>query len=123
VGRLQIVCVEKGFEVAQGVKVTDGIDAASQVPAGVFASHPLRDGEAISAGLDFEEESPTVANPSGDLELPPEKRVKWVLNCYNTLVTGIIMFVLATSVRPIQKPLPTRIGRGSPSNFSRSVPG
>jgi hypothetical protein len=46
--------------------------------------------------LDLEEPHPSAPHPLGDVELPPEKGVDCVFNCYNALVTGIIMFALAS---------------------------
>jgi len=94
---LQIECVEECLNAAERVEVTYGIDATSQCNAVIFSRHPLGDGKVTSSRMDSEEQPTAATNPSNDFELSPEKRVKRVLHRYNTLVTGIIMFVLANA--------------------------
>jgi hypothetical protein len=52
---LQTVGVEDRLNGAQRVEVTDGIDAAAQLTAGVLTSHPFGNGNVVSAGMDFKE--------------------------------------------------------------------
>ena len=94
---LPTIRIEDAFHGLDGVEVTDGIGSASQMFARVFACHPLGDGNACSSVLDREEQGRAATNPSNDLKPPAEKRVDGVLDGYNTLVTGIIMFALATA--------------------------
>ena len=93
---LQFDCVEEHLNCSKCGEVTDWIDAAAQRSASVFTSHPFENGNVISVAVGFNEQCSTATNPSGNFKLPPEKRVKRVLDRYSTLVTGIIMFALAS---------------------------
>ena len=93
---LQFNCVEERLNCSQRGEVTDWIDTAPQQFAGVFASHPLGDRDVISVALDLKEKCWTATDPLDNSKLPPEKRVQRVLDRYHTLVTGIIMFALAS---------------------------
>ena len=94
---LQISVVEYGKDLPEGLPMTDGIDATSQVLTGVLSRHPLRDGNAFPVAMHLEKQVRPAANPPGDFELPPEKRVNRVLDRYATLVADIIMWTLKNS--------------------------
>jgi len=78
------------------VKITDRIDPALQELTGILSRHPFRNSREFLSDLDFKEESHPTSHPPHDLKFLAEKRVNGVLNSYNTLVAGIIMFALAS---------------------------
>ena len=87
---LQIAPVEKRANLSQRGPIADRLGATPQAKAEVPSRHPFRKSNASSVEVDFEEEQMAVPHPPGNFELPPEKRVKRVLDCYNALVAGII---------------------------------
>ena len=93
---LPTVCLKDVAHVLQRAEITDRLESALQELTGIFARHPFSNGRELLFDLDFEEESSPTSHPSHDLEFLAEKRVNGVLNCYNTLVAGIIMFALAS---------------------------
>ncbi len=82
---LQIAPLEERANLSQRGPLADGLGATPQAKAEVPSRHPFRKSNPSSVEVDLEEEQMAVPHPSGNCELPPEKRVKRVLDLYKVL--------------------------------------
>jgi hypothetical protein len=81
---------QESLKPQEGLQRTDRIEAALEADTFVADRHPLRNRHPPPLNLDLEIGDTPITNPPHYPKLVPKKRMKWVLNPYNALVTGII---------------------------------